>query len=205
MWGENMELQLKGCSRGAWSILCFLRGIAPRVLDRRGKSSTSGHHRHPYISTGSTSHQGCGPAPKQARGKNNFQKADLGTFHTASASLQRQKVQIKDKKGSIMLPGPPVHSQLAQCWEDSALLFIRLSGSLSHLPHSSLFPSLLSASCLRVSIPTSCRHFSPLPKYHQTPLNLTGAIKSEAIRLFSANLHVSPRLPHAKKDVEEDA
>lgn len=42
-----------------------------------------------------------------------------------------------------MILGPPVHSQLAQCWEDCALLFIYLSGLLSHLPHSSLFPGLL--------------------------------------------------------------
>lgn len=84
--------------------------------------------------------------------------------HRALGSLQRKKVHIKDKKGSIMLPGPPVRSRLAQRWEDCALLPIWLAGSLSHLPYSSLFPGLPSASCLQISMPTSCRHLSPLPK-----------------------------------------
>lgn len=70
---------------------------------------------------------------------------------------------MKDIKGLIMLPGPPVRSQLAQCWGDCAL-FIGVSGSLSHLPHSSL--CLLGASRLQISTQTSGRHLSLLPKYH---------------------------------------
>lgn len=84
--------------------------------------------------------------------------------HCASASLQRQKVQIQDKKGLIMLPVPLVHSQITQCCEDCALLFIWLAGSLPQFPHSSLFPGVLSASCLQMSTPASCWHLSLLSK-----------------------------------------
>lgn len=86
----------------------------------------------------------------------------------ALASLQRKKVQIKDKKGSVVLPGPVAHSQLSQCWEDCAL-FIWLAGLLPHLPHSSFFHGRLSASCLQVSAPTPRQHLSLVPVYHQTP------------------------------------
>lgn len=151
---------------GVLEASCFLQGIAPQALNRRGSPDTGGITGIPVSAQA--------PCPVRAVDLGEREKQlpeDLYRHfsHCASASLQRQKVQIQDKKGLIMLPVPPVHSQLARCWEDCALLFIWLAGSLPQLPRSSLFPGVLSASCLQISTPTSCWHLFLLSKCYQTP------------------------------------
>lgn len=72
-----------------------------------------------------------GVGEKQKNSNKGLSGASRLICRAVGASLQRIELQIIDKKESIMLPQPRVHSLLAQCREDCAFLVICLSVSLS--------------------------------------------------------------------------
>lgn len=144
-------------------------------------SSHSGWERQPRhrwpSRTSSRGHGVCVPSGLRTGTKAGEKEKQLltGCFRhfplCASASLQRRKVRIKDKKRSIILLGPLVRSWLAQHWEDCALLFIWLA-------HCLLFPipPLFLVSRLPPACESPCRHHAGIfPRC----LNTTKFLKSD--------------------------